>query len=99
MNLITAIGYYHQELSNLQSILDKLEEVKKYADTVETTTLESKICKRYLYLGTAELVAKEVNAAGFKKNGKIYTGRDITSVIEQKKLMNVDPVLHSGAQL
>lgn len=99
MNLISAINRYQNELLNLQNILVKLEETQKYADHAEPITLEGVICKRYLQLGIAEAVAKEINAAGFKNNGRVYIAKDITSLINQRSIKDVDPILHKGAQL
>lgn len=99
MNLTKAIESYQKQIGSLQITLSELEKIQKYADTVQAIALEEVICKRYLQLGVAEAVAKEVNSAGFRKNGKIYTNKDITNIIGQKALKNVEHDLHRGAYL
>lgn len=99
MNIVEALSKTRKEITRLQQMVSVLEEVTQYVEKADAVNLESMICKRYLQLGVADFVVKEVNSAGFRKEGKLYNSRDITKLIEQKKLDNVDLRLHSAAQL
>ena len=99
MNVNQALEKYDGKIKEIQKVINQLEDIQDMLTDTRQLTLNGMICKRYLQLGTAESVAKEVNNAGFRNENKMYTQRDITKIIESKKLDDVNEKLHNAAKL
>lgn len=99
MNIQQASLKYREKIKELQDMVEGLERIQELLPKEEVKSLETLVCKRYLELGVIMLVVKEVNQAGFRKDGKVYSSNDITQLIRSKRLEHVNPQLHRAAKV